>query len=123
MLDSMSSDGSDCEIKKVDCMTESESDSDDCVIEQDDSKVKSTGFFHKLRLKNLVRSKGGAKKGMDEFREGESEEYNSEVDGEIEIEAESGMNFDILGVREGDHRAHKAVVDSIFHFEDLPEDY
>jgi len=32
------------------------------------------------------------------FREGESEEYNSEVDGDISIEV--GINFDILGVRE-----------------------
>ena len=96
----MSSDGSDCEIKKVECISDSDSDSDDCVVEQDDTKTKSTGFFHKLRLRNLVRSKG-AKKGAEEFREGESDEYNSEVDGEIEIEDHNGMNFDILGVRDG----------------------
>ena len=64
-----------------------ESDSQDCVVETD-SKVKSTGFFHKLRLRDIMKQKGGKSK-ADVFREGESEEYNSEVDSQQEELEES----------------------------------
>ena len=45
------------EIKKVDAFSDEnsdDSDSQDCVIETD-SKVKSTGFFHKLRLRDIMK--------------------------------------------------------------------
>ena len=40
------------------------------------------------------------------FREGESEEYNSEVDGDLDLDDTPAINYDILGVREGKNELH-----------------
>jgi hypothetical protein len=55
------------------------------------------------------------------FREGESEEYNSEVDGDISIDV--GINFDILGVRESQSKVHQPLLAFIMHHEELPDDF
>ena len=115
---SFSSDGG--EIKKVEAFSDEQSnssDSQDCVVETD-TKIKSTGFFHKLRLRDMMKSKGHRR--TEVFREGESDEYNSEVDGE-DFDDENAINYDILGVREGEHRSHNALVDLIIRYETLPE--
>ena len=124
MLDgeSFSSCSGDGDIKKVDAFSDenSESDSQDCIVETD-NKVKSTGFFHKLRLRDIMKQKG--KGGTEVFREGESEEYNSEVDGEdLNIDAD-GINYDILGIREGSNEVHQPLLKLILKFEELPEDF
>ncbi len=97
---SNSSDGGD--IKRVDAFSDEDSDasdSEDCEVINDNSKIKSTGFFEKLKLRTMLKSKGQKK--TDVFREGESDEYNSEVDGD-ELDLEQPMvNYDILGVRDG----------------------
>lgn len=47
---------------------------------------------------------------MDAFREGESDEYNSEVDGDdFNIEAPL-INYDILDVRKGEKKIHQNLV-------------
>ena len=57
------------------------------------------------------------------FREGESEEYNSEVDGEdLDIDT-NVINFDILGIRDGEHHLHAPILSLVMQFEELPEDY
>ena len=127
LIDDSDSDGSDASgggvIKKVDAfsdeMSEDDSDSDDCVVETD-TKVKSTGFFQKLRLRDIMKSKGQKK--VEVFREGESDEYNSEVDGEPSIDTPK-VNYDILGCRRGTNLVHKPLVDLILNFEELPEDF
>lgn len=51
-----------------------------------------------------MKSKGNKK--TEVFREGESEEYNSEVDGE-ELNLDTpGVNYDILGVRDSKSEIH-----------------
>jgi len=60
MLDDLSSDSDGGVIKKVDAFSDEQSidsDSEDCIVETD-SKVKSTGFFHKLRLRDMLKAKG-----------------------------------------------------------------
>ena len=109
-------------VKKVDAFSDEhsdQSDSEDCVVEAVDAKAKSTGFFHKLRLRDIMGKKD--KHRADIFREGESEEYNSEVDGEIEVD--TGINYDILGVREGTHKVHTPLLDLVLHYEELPDDF
>ena len=112
------------EIKKVDAFSDENSeasDQSDCVVETED-KVKSTGFFHKLRLRDIMKQKGGNRK-SDVFREGESEEYNSEVDGEdLDLDT-PGINYDILGVRESKNEIHQPLLSLIYKFEELPEDF
>ena len=74
-------------IRKVEAFSDENSDasdSDDCVIETD-TKVKSTGFFQKLKLRDIMKQKNMHK--VQTFREGESDEYNSEVDGEPSFDA------------------------------------
>ena len=120
--DSGSADSEGGVIKKVDAFSDEnseESDSDDCVVETD-SKVKSTGFFQKLRLRDIMKSKGQKK--VEVFREGESEEYNSEVDGEPSIDTPK-VNYDILGARSGKNQVHKPLMDLILRYEELPEDF
>ena len=115
------SDGGD--IKKVDAFSDEnseESDSQDCIVETD-SKVKSTGFFHKLRLRDIMKQKGNKK--TEVFREGESEEYNSEVDGEDLNLDTPGVNYDILGVRDSKSAIHQPLMKLILRFEELPEDF
>lgn len=56
------------------------------------------------------------------FREGESEEYNSEVDGE-DFDDENQVNYDILGVREGKNEVHAPLLSLIMRFEELPDDF
>ena len=111
------------EIKKVEAFSDEnseESDSQDCIVETD-NKVKSTGFFHKLRLRDIMKSKGPRK--TEVFREGESEEYNSEVDGE-ELNLDTpGVNYDILGVRDSKSEIHNPLMKLIMKFEELPEDF
>lgn len=108
------------EIKKVDAFSSNSSDSD-CEIINEDSKIKSTGFFHKLRLRDMLKSKGQKK--VDAFREGESDEYNSEVDGDdFNIEAPT-INYDILDVRMGEKKIHKTLVKLVMQHEELPEDW
>ena len=111
------------EIKKVEAFSDDnseESDSQDCIVETD-SKVKSTGFFHKLRLRDIMKQKGNKK--TEVFREGESEEYNSEVDGEdLDLDTQA-INYDILGVREGSNELHQPLLKLIMRFEELPEDF
>lgn len=95
----------------------SSSDSQDCVVETD-TKIKSTGFFHKLRLRDMMKEKGHKRGEI--FREGESDEYNSEVDGD-DFEDDTAVNYDILGVRDKENRSHKSLVDLIVKYETLPE--
>ena len=60
---------------------------------------------------------------MEVFREGESEEYNSEVDGEqFELET-PGINYDILSIRDRDNRIHQPLYDQVMKHEELPEDF
>ena len=104
VLDDFSSGSEGGEIKKVEAFSDGDdSDSEDCIVESTDTKVKSTGFFHKLRLRDLMKEKGHKK--VEVFREGESDEYNSEVDGEVEID-ENAINFDILSVRFSSSKVH-----------------
>jgi len=56
------------------------------------------------------------------FREGESEEYNSEVDGDMSME-DNGVNYDILGVRDASSSAHKPLLNLVMRFEELPDDF
>ena len=61
MLDDLSSDSDVGVIKKVDAFSDEQSmdsDSEDCVVEIAYSKAKSTGFFHKLRLRDMLKAKG-----------------------------------------------------------------
>ena len=109
-------------VKKVDAFSDEQSDSDaseDCVVETE-AKVKSTGFFHKLRLRDIMKAKG--QRQVEIFREGESEEYNSEVDGELELE-NAGVNYDILGVRERSSQIHAPLLNLVLRYEELPEDF
>ena len=57
------------------------------------------------------------------FREGESEEYNSEVDGDLDLDDTNAINYDILGVREGKNELHLPLLKLILKFEELPEDF
>ena len=78
------------------------------------TKAKTSGGLTKSHLKKNKRGKVVSKKASDRamkskgakqvdiFREGESEEYNSEVDGEVELDTD-GVNYDILGIRERDN--------------------
>ena len=120
--ESMSDESEGGVVKKVDAFSDEQSDSDDsqdCVVETE-GKVKSTGFFHKLRLRDIMKAKGA--KHVEIFREGESEEYNSEVDGELELDT-PGVNYDILGVREGSNQIHTPLLNLILRYEELPEDF
>ena len=120
--ESMSDESEGGVVKKVDAFSDEQSDSDDsqdCVVETE-GKVKSTGFFHKLRLRDIMKAKGA--KQVEIFREGESEEYNSEVDGELELDT-PGVNYDILGVREGSSQIHTPLLNLILRYEELPEDF
>ena len=67
-----------------------------------------------------MKSKGA--KQVEIFREGESEEYNSEVDGEIELDT-AGVNYDILGVRERGCQIHTPLLNLVLRYEELPEDF
>lgn len=67
-----------------------------------------------------MKSKGA--KQVEIFREGESEEYNSEVDGEIELDT-AGVDYDILGVRERSNQVHTPLLNLILRYEELPEDF
>ena len=67
-----------------------------------------------------MKSKGQKK--VEVFREGESEEYNSEVDGEPSIDTPK-VNYDILGARSGKNQVHKPLMDLILRYEELPEDF
>ena len=85
------------EIKKVDDFSDDQSmdsNSEDCIVETE-TKTKSTGFFHKLRLRDIMKEKGSKK--VEIFREGESEEYNSEVDGDASFDTPV-LNYDLLEV-------------------------
>ena len=68
-----------------------------------------------------MKSKGQNK--VEVFREGESEEYNSEVDGEEINVDEFVVNYDILGVRDGECQAHQVVFNLVMKYEELPEDW
>lgn len=113
-------------IRKVEAFSDENSDasdSDDCVIETD-TKVKSTGFFQKLKLRDIMKQKNMHK--VQTFREGESDEYNSEVDGEPSFDAPQ-VNYDILGIRDGKvadkpNELHTLILDLVLKFEELPED-
>ena len=111
------------EIKRVDAFSDEDSnssDSEDCEIIDDNSKVKSTGFFEKLKLRTMLKSKGQKK--CDIFREGESDEYNSEVDGDdLDLEPPQ-INYDILGVRDGKDNTHSILLELIDKHEEVPED-
>lgn len=122
MLDDLSSESEGGVIKKVEAFSEDESDSEDCIVENVDSKVKSTGFFHKLKLRDLMKAKGEKKTTV--FREGESEEYNSEVDGDNEVDLNT-VNYDILTVRSSASKAHTPMLELVLKTvaADLPDDY
>jgi len=118
--DSYSDESEGGDIKAVEAFSDnSEDDSDDCIVETK-SKIKSTGFFEKLRLRDMMKAKGHKK--VTAFREGESEEYNSEVDGDLSFE-DNGVNYDILGVRESTNKAHMPLLNLVKRFEELPEDF
>lgn len=68
-----------------------------------------------------MKSKGQDKKN-DIFREGESEEYNSEVDGELDFE-DTGICYDIMNVKAGDNACHAPLLDLIARYEELPDDF
>ena len=58
--DSCSSASAGGEIKKVDAFSDEnseDSESDDCIVETD-TKIKSTGFFEKLKIRTMMRGKG-----------------------------------------------------------------
>ena len=57
------------------------------------------------------------------FREGESDEYNSEVDGDaVDIDAPE-INFDILEINKSSNPYHKTLVNLVMKSCDLPEDF
>ena len=120
--DSFSSDSEGGAVKKVEAFSDEDSDmsnSEDCVVETKQN-IKSTGFFQKQRLRDIIKKTGKGK--VDIFREGESEEYNSEVDGDISIE-DAGINYDILDVKKGENKIHQPLLDLITRYEELPEDF
>lgn len=97
------------------------SESSDCVVESS-AKVKSTGFFHKLRLRDIMKQKGQGKEN-DIFREGESDEYNSEVDGEPSLDGEPEINYDLLDITGQDHPLHNDLLNLVKNHEELPDDW
>lgn len=63
---------------------------------------------------------------MTQFREGESEEYNSEVDGHSESSLDFDtpeLNFDILNVREGKNVLHKPLLALVLKYGGLDADF
>ena len=57
------------------------------------------------------------------FREGESDEYNSEVDGqEMDFDTPE-LNFDITGIRSSKIDYHKQLLGLATKFGNLPEDF
>jgi hypothetical protein len=73
-----------------------------------DQKLKTAGFFQKMKLKDTLATD---KKAVQAFREGESEEYNSEVDGDsIDLDI-ANVNYDILNIYD---------TESIYHYKILP---
>ena len=111
-------------VKKVDAFSDDNSeeeseDSQDCIVETD-TKVKSTGFFQKLRLRDIMKEKGHKK--TEVFREGESDEYNSEVDGEPSIDTPE-VNYDLLGMLDKEHELHEHTLNLVMMHEELPDDW
>mmetsp|Transcript_8654 Transcript_8654/g.10680 ORF Transcript_8654/g.10680 Transcript_8654/m.10680 type:complete len:153 (+) Transcript_8654:1570-2028(+) len=108
-------------VKKVEAFSDDNSeeseDSQDCVVETD-TKIKSTGFFHKMRLRDIMKSKGQKKTEI--FREGESDEYNSEVDGEPSIDMPE-INYDLMGVLDKENDLHESMLKLVEQHEELPE--
>ena len=85
-----------------------------------DTKVKSTGFFQKLRLRDIMKEKGHKK--TEVFREGESDEYNSEVDGEPSLDTPE-VNYDLLGMLDKEHELHEHTLGLVMMHEELPDDW
>ena len=85
----------------------SDSDSDDVEIVTANDKLKSAGFFQKMYMKDTLAKD---KKNIQAFREGESDEYNSEVDGDsIDIDT-AEVNYDILEVHDTKTVYHKQTL-------------
>jgi hypothetical protein len=80
-----------------------ESDSDDCVIEKENIRVKSTEFYYKEKLKEITTKAPVAQC----FLEGESDDYGSEGSELFEVPV---VNFDILDVRRVENPLHKTVL-------------
>ena len=96
------SDSNDCDI--VEKQTSfNESDPDDCVIEKEDIKVKSTEFYYKEKLKEITTKAPVAQC----FLEGESDDYGSEGSELFEVPV---VNFDILDVRKVENPLHTTVL-------------
>lgn len=92
IFDEVSSESDDCGVVKMTSFEES--DSDDCLVQKVDDKVKSTGFYYKQKLKEIT-----TKANVNNcFVEGESDEYGSEAAEEFEFEVPL-VNFDILDIR------------------------
>jgi hypothetical protein len=96
------SDSNDCDVVAKQTSF-NESDSDDCVIEKEDTKVKSTGFYYKEKLKEITSKAPVAQC----YVEGESDDYASECSELFEVPV---VNFDILDVRRVENPLHKTVL-------------
>ena len=112
-------------VKKVDSFEDSDSNSDDVqIVTEGEMKthIKSKDHFYKNMLKDTVTKAGPM---MTEFREGESEEYNSEVDGKsVSFDFDTPqLNFDILDIREGKNALHTPLINLVLKYGDLDEDY
>ena len=68
----------------------------------------------------MLKSKGHEK--VAAFREGESDEYNSEVDGEPSIEMPA-INYDLLDVKSSKHHIHDDLINLVKGNQELPEDW
>jgi hypothetical protein len=106
--------GSAGDIQRVD----SDSDSDDCEIENTDAKARSTGFFKKMLLRENLKIKPTK---LTVFREGESDEYNSEVDG-LELDVPE-LTYDIEGISHSSSAYHQPLLELVVKFGELPEDF
>ena len=111
------SDDSGGEILQVDQFDdEKDSDSDDCVIETAETKAHGTGFFYKQQLKQTVKKA----KITENFREGESDEYDSEAE-DLDINLEQ-LDFDLLKVKSGTSVYHQELIHLITKFGGIPEE-
>ena len=92
------------------------SDSDDCVIEEKETKAKGTGFYYKQQLKETVKKA----KVTDAFREGESDEYDSEAD-DIDVDMDA-LDYDLLRIREGHGEYHAELLALVMKFGGIEEE-
>ena len=81
--------------------------------------MKSTGFYYKAMLRENIKDKLSPQNEC--FREGESEDYDSEDADDIDFDTPV-VNFDIVGVKDEAHAFHKTVMNLVAkHTEDFEE--